>query len=468
MIMTKKLIAVGFTLLSSFLLLTGCGSKNNGKIYEQKYPDGAILPVMEDERKGIKSKEIELADFTLNIPTGYAYGKVDYDGCSVYYIWKDKPGKRYALELDNDVMMYIYEGLDTNSPHKEISLAQARMSLKNGYMAYFRDFMSVKNFIADAEITSSDDSKYYIDCFTGYSGDSISTTYSVTCYPKTYYGIYAMERNTDTSNRRWYGFIFSNDSEGEIFKKSEYESLFGQIKSCLNVSTFYTPYKENSIKYDPFNDVSAGRSYEQLANGEDENNEGLFYNTLLYYVEKTGRSYNRKNVDDQIPHQYQVVSNGGKELTWEEANEKAASMYNETTGTYGYLATITSEDEWEYIKSLMLEDIHYWIGGYRKDGTIYWYWAGGSDDEKNEPFFKAYSLKPTEDDKYGGEILWGYNGWITGDGVKNQPNGGASEAYMEATTRGWSDITNTTEGTIAGQPYNLKITHYIVEWSPKE
>lgn len=314
--MNKKLISAGVALFSSFLLLTGCGAKDpvaEGEI-KPEYPKGAILPVFSDEKENIKSTEIELTDFTFTLPEGYAYGKVDYAGYSTYFVWQDKEGKDYSSELDGDIMLYIYEGLDTNSPHKTLTEAQAITSLNNGYIGSFRNLIAMQNLSMDATITESDDEKYFVSCFTGNSGEYFLTTYSDMCFPKTYYGIYAMEQETITSDRRWYGFVFSNDNEGEIFKESEYTHLLAEIKSSLNVSSFYSTYLPGAYGYSEFKDVSKGRSYLQLVGDETNEDVGLFYNTLLYYVETIGRDYERKNIDVS-PSLSADISAGGLEGT---------------------------------------------------------------------------------------------------------------------------------------------------------
>lgn len=296
--MKKKIILMSIALLSSFLLLTGCGKEpvEEGEV-KKEYPKNAILPVFTDEDEDIKSTEIELTDFTFTIPDGYTYGKVDYEGYSTYYVWQDKEDKEYSFALDGNVMLYIYEGLDTNSPHKQLTNTQAKMCLSNSYSSLFRNLISAKNVYYDADISTSDDDRYYALCFTASGGEYLTTTYSEICYPRTYYGIFAMEQTTETSDRRWYGFVFSNDAEGEIFKESEYNYMLSQIKTALNISSFYTQAVPGSFNYNAFYDVSNGRSYEQLVGDESGENVGLFYNTLLYYVETLDREYERKNVD---------------------------------------------------------------------------------------------------------------------------------------------------------------------------
>lgn len=312
--MMKRMMILGLAMILSALLLTGCDLGSlmvedtvdtavSGESTEPTVPEGAVCPVMADNEKGIKSTTIQLSDFALVLPKGYAYGKVDYGtaGYTAYYVWQDDGNREYVHELAGDIMMYVYEGLDVNSPHVHLGPGQVLSCFSSVYMERFRSLVNGAVFSIDSDFTSSSDGKYYLNCFTGKSGEYIATTYGTHCYPKTYYGIYAMEQTTTTSDRRWYGFVFSNDATGEIFTEKEYTYLLGQIKTNLSVSAFYTVASPDSIFYDPSQDVSQGRSYEQLAGSYDAETgtqvDGLFYDTLLYYVETLGRSYERENID---------------------------------------------------------------------------------------------------------------------------------------------------------------------------
>lgn len=300
--MRNKFLKLCTIVISFLLLLTGCAAGNEEETEPvNKIPSNAIFPVMVDARSGSKSRTIQLSDKAIVLPEGYVYGKEEFeaDGYTIYYVWQDKKEKEYSFNLDADIMLYIYDGLDSDSPHKEINKVQALSSMKTGYMNQFVNLVTLRNRMPDAEVGLSDDGRYYTYSFTGNSGDYISTTYADACYPKTYYGIYTLETKTRSSDRRYYGFIFSNDSTGEIFKQSEYEDLLSQIKNGFNISKFYSlPNAAQEI------DFSDGRSYKQLVaeiiyqkEGSNYYQRGLFYNTLLYYIETTGRNYVRKNVD---------------------------------------------------------------------------------------------------------------------------------------------------------------------------
>ena len=119
--------------------------------------------------------------------------------------------------------------------------------------------------------------EWYILQMTGNSGEYLFTTYNSLCYPKQYYGIYAVQNTTDeeSNHRRYYGFIFSNDGTGNIMTEQDYNNLVEQIKEAFTITDFYTN-PQNEYNYDPAVDYSKGYSYSQI--------ETLFQNTKNYYV----------------------------------------------------------------------------------------------------------------------------------------------------------------------------------------
>ena len=314
----KRTITV--LMLCICVLLSGCSiSKLEDTSLEgtngtenTEYPVGALLPILSDENTGSKATKIELEQFTLTLPEGYVYTKIERTlesgggnaiPYNVYFVWQDKPDKDYVLEYDGDVLLYIFEGKDTNSPHKNISEGQAQFSLNN-YENIMTTALTAKNTLkdnGDLPIVTAD-KETFARTFTANSGQEITTTYGEMIYPKTYYGLCTLDVNNEGATRNFYGFIFSNDTEGEIFKKSEYENLFGQIKSAFNIQEFhYTEAQPPEIHF------KTGRTYDELVKDVIYQNKengilhrGLFYNTLLYYVNTTGRSYERKNVDGYV------------------------------------------------------------------------------------------------------------------------------------------------------------------------
>lgn len=256
-----------------------------------------LVPVM-DKETGEPSKVVPLTDFELVLPDGYVYGRIEQMEYTMYCVWPETV-ERDLYFLDDDIVLYVSEGVDTNSPHKELTDYQVQTSLRDRYMSYFYTPVLLAESSTDSGTVLSDDGLNYVLSFTGKSGEALYTTYGDVCYPKTYYGVYVMDAEVTEASRSWAGFVFSNDGTGEIFKKSEYESLFAQIKTAYHISSFY-----NDAWYEVPAElvVTNGWSYEQLAGEvlyEDESGKtyGLFYNTLLYYVVQDGRGYERTNVD---------------------------------------------------------------------------------------------------------------------------------------------------------------------------
>lgn len=285
----RRVAAMIFSFFALVVLLTGCSilEPTDPVATEPKIPVDAIFPVMEDEDIEAPDRTIELMDLSLTLPEGYVYGKLENDGYTSYYVWKDRGDDEYILPSNGDILLYVYEGLDTKSPHAELTDSQARSSFLNSYFGTIKNSAAVR-ITADNGITYTSDDEHYVCCYTGYSGEYFTTTYSAVCYPRTYYGIYALQKVTDTYERRWCGFVFSNDSEGEIFTEGEYTDLMGQIKAGLDITEFYS-LAQNKYNYDPMKDVASGRSYEQMLD--------LFANTYIYYVETIGKPWERENVD---------------------------------------------------------------------------------------------------------------------------------------------------------------------------
>lgn len=286
----------GITLSCTAFLLMGCGMQKNvtkNDDMEPEIPLDVIYPELEHGNKDVKSREIELTDFTVEIPEGYTFGKKEQEDYTSYYVWKDEKGKEYSCESDGDIMLYLYDGVDKKSLHEEITDNEARESFMNTYFSYIRNTVQGK-FNVDPAVTYSADGKYFICCFDGYSGDYITTTYSAMCYPKTYYGIFTLQKNTSTFDRQFYGFVFSNNENGEILKENEYNYFLDKIKSQFDITEFYS-VPQNPLNYDELKDISSGRNYAQM--------RSLFENTYLYYGERNGKSdelHKKEEQDTQV------------------------------------------------------------------------------------------------------------------------------------------------------------------------
>lgn len=256
-----------------------------------------LIPIM-DKETNTPSKVIPLTDFDLILPDGYIFGKIEQVGYTMYCVWPETvEGDQYFLS--SDIMLYVSEGVDANSPHKELTEKQIRTCICDRYMNYFLSAAALSQTSTGSYTLPTDDGKSNIVPFTGKGGEALFTTYGAGCYPKTYYGIYVMDIESVDASRSWAGFVFSNDGNGEIFKQSEYENLVSQIKKAYRISSVYRSSEDTPAELD----ISNGWSYHQLACEvlyEDKTGEttyGLFYNTLLYYVMRDGRGYERTNVD---------------------------------------------------------------------------------------------------------------------------------------------------------------------------
>lgn len=332
--MKKYILAVLVALC--FVLLTGCAELSGltgsatpeGEEVVSEIPVGAILPVFEDEEKGIKSSEIVLTDFTLTLPEGYAYGKKDYTAensagktntYTTYYVWMDAEDREYVFDTDTHIMLYIYDGIDTDSPHPKLDKLQAKTALRTVYLNYFFNLVGLRNGLYETDAALNSNEEYWTFCFTGNSGEYITTSYGDACYPNAYSGFLLTEAETDDSDRGFYAFVFSNEETGEIFTESEYNDLMKQIKKQFKITDFH-----GSLEFKI--DVTDGYTYDELVTDVLYTNDegkvlkrGIFYNTLMYYVTETGRSYERTNVD------------GKKETTDTESEEQIGENTEEST-----------------------------------------------------------------------------------------------------------------------------------------
>jgi len=133
-------------------------------------------------------------------------------------------------------------------------------------------------------------------------------------------------------------------------------------------------------------------------------------------------------------HYYQIVTTDYQELTWSQAVEAAENIppykpHPLGPTYYPHLVTITSEDEWDIIKDVILKegDNWYWLGATDKEDEGTWTWVTGEE----------FSIQK----------------WYAPD----EPNGGTSENYLEGSYSGWNDIDDT------GRAWG-----YIVEYERNE
>lgn len=259
--------------LSTMLLFSGCSSLTGST---EATETEAVNTVPSGAVEAETGNKIELTDITLTLPDGLHYGKKESEDGTSYYVWKTD--EEYNLPSSIDVVLYIYEGNDKKTPDADLEEAEVRSSISN-YMQSFVGEVDEARIVLDAGLTSNKD--WYTLCFTGYGGSNNEvTSYGTYCYPKSYYGVYMLQKAVaDDYSRNYYGFIFSNDGVGDILTESEYNSLFSQIKNGFKVNSFFTLPQ---MTYDAATDYSNGYSYEQL--------KKLFQDTTNYYIITGGRA----------------------------------------------------------------------------------------------------------------------------------------------------------------------------------
>ena len=137
-------------------------------------------------------------------------------------------------------------------------------------------------------------------------------------------------------------------------------------------------------------------------------------------------------------HFYELVF---ENLTWDQARQKAKTLYCSPLEVYGYLCNITTADEQAYLQKMLSDRSHenqYWAGGYY-DGN-YFRWADGP--ESGEAFWKGTNL---------GSSIGKYTSWGPG-----QPDGNSEALQIWSNGSLW-----TWDDTERGYS---KCNAYIVEW----
>lgn len=137
-------------------------------------------------------------------------------------------------------------------------------------------------------------------------------------------------------------------------------------------------------------------------------------------------------------HVYQYVPG---DITWDDAKDAAAAMtYG---GLTGYLATITSQDENDFIKDRLNGDA--WLGGSDKDVEGHWNWVTGPEAGTN-----IYNGEGWGGANNGVPVSGQYNNWADGE-----PNQAGEEDCME---------TYISNGTWNDYPCTTTVSGYVVEY----
>lgn len=245
----KKRILEGFLMMLCVCFMQGCSvSFSAGKGNK----DAVVTSNMVD---AVTDRKIVMEDMTLELPDGMKYGMQDMDMGKAYYIWATDADR--VSPNDEDIILYVYEGNDINSPDSELTNQEAVMSMQS----YVQTFRGITNASVSSDPDVTKNASWYAWQFTGCSGDYEATSYGTMCYPKYYYGVYTLECMTDDYNRNFYGFIFSNDSAGEVMGENAYNFIYGQIKKSFSLAEFYTMPQ---LEYDEATDYSNGYNYDQL------------------------------------------------------------------------------------------------------------------------------------------------------------------------------------------------------------
>ncbi len=313
----KKRIAVLAGILCS-LMLNGCsfssfsGTKSDTE--QSLIPSDALIATADNK--------IKLGEKDLNIPEGYTIGTGTFtDSTSnnqfeLVGVWKTEDKEAtpstisndvssllgdisqntdYKEAIDNDILFYVLSGEDKASPDRELSRGEVKSSLA-AYNTYLTSLLSINYpMIDDITLNDSDgypivdelgntsprvsaDGKWYYTAFTATSGKGITTTYNTLCYPKSYYGILLLGKDQNPDHSREYRiFVFSNDGNGKIMGRNEYDSLFKQIKNIYQLHGFYTMPQLSTMK-DSLKNYYNGRSYLQF--------NDLMLDTHNYYILK--------------------------------------------------------------------------------------------------------------------------------------------------------------------------------------
>lgn len=257
----KKRAAVAAALLIFSLLLTGCDIAVDGfdslfgtakTEQEETIPTGSYPT--------IRSSTIRI-DNTLSVtlPGTYHYathtveevdgaGNVTGTHTAWYGFEKDV---NYINPGDEDIMFYAFRGNDLTTPDTELTLSQANTSIGN-YIKYFTQeaekrsnpIIAANGSLRDLNLVDFAGYDYWVYPFYLYDNrDSITSTYNKMLYPKYYYGVCLLDRDSDGKpSRDWYLLIFSNDSAGKLIDRENYTRIFEQdLKAQFGLESFPFP-----------------------------------------------------------------------------------------------------------------------------------------------------------------------------------------------------------------------------------
>lgn len=161
--------------------------------------------------------------------------------------------------------------------------------------------------------------------------------------------------------------------------------------------------------------------------------------------------------DSSTGHWYSFVKTNG-DITWFQARQTAKTLYNNATGTYGYLVHITSAEEQAFIETLTDGQSEGWIGASRKidpNNQYAWYWVDGPENETQKPFMQQY------EEVGKGDLLWGYENFNRSS-FDHTDIGYGEEYVAHLTTTAGVGVSNKWNDYSPSQPMHA----LMVEWDP--
>ncbi len=165
--------------------------------------------------------------------------------------------------------------------------------------------------------------------------------------------------------------------------------------------------------------------------------------TVTLSVTPAGSLYNSAN-----GHYYQVI-NVGSAITWSAA--KTAAEASTLNGLSGYLASITTKEENDFIYAKAGQNA--WLGGTDRDAEGCWKWSGGPDDGKIFTNDNEVDNCVVDSGYTVYEKPFGANefGWNTAE--PNDHGSGEDRLHMK-TDGSWNDFVNN----------NPNVEYYVIEY----
>ena len=329
---------------------------------------------------------VTITNTDLTLKEGDKYYNEDYDGWSAIksvMTITNSPGSMYDTASMTKYFFRCYAtgAIDTSMGERTVNGSSRYGGLVQDYNLAL-NHMGVntyqsKNIINDKEVTD----------MTGIGEATKDKDYSVWQYPnlrlvdpKTINTVMVSFNSSsydsrdsisyDTSLATNYGITVSGDNKGYTFTATTKDSITtAQWQEFLRAIKFTT--------YDPLTFTSSGTT------------SGV---EILWYATEN-RIDSSIYISPVNGHYYKYVTSNTA-LTWNQASANAAALYNDTTGTYGYLATITSEEEWNFVYNTVVGgNGDGWLGA-KRDSDMQWSWQDGTDEDTDSAFYSQGTYDP--------------------------------------------------------------------------